>query len=52
MVVIGSGAFAVLVWGTLLAVLAVFCYELYALGVEYGWVGIVADGSRSRWEER
>lgn len=37
--VIGSTTFAVLLWGTLLAVFGVFLYEAYAIGVEYGWIG-------------
>lgn len=37
--VIGSTTFAVLLWGTLVAVFGVFCYEAYAIGVEYGWIG-------------
>jgi hypothetical protein len=47
--VIGPTTFAVLLWGTLLAVFGVFCYEAYAIGVEYGWIGGASTvGERSR----
>jgi hypothetical protein len=47
MAVIGSTAFAVLLWGTVLAVLAVFVYEVYAIGVEYGWLERPGGGGSS-----
>ena len=34
---IGSNAFAVLLWGAVLGVLFVFCYEVYALAGDLGW---------------
>jgi hypothetical protein len=52
MAVIGSTAFAVLLWGTVLAVLAVFVYEVYAIGVEYGWLGAAANAGRRSGENR
>lgn len=34
--ILGATAFAVLLWGAILAVAAVFVYEVYALGREFG----------------
>lgn len=39
MAAIGATAFAVLLWGALLAVFAVFCYEVYVLVRSAGLVG-------------
>lgn len=36
---IGQTAFAVLLWGAILGVFGVFCYEVYVIGREAGWVG-------------
>jgi hypothetical protein len=36
---IGLGTFAVVLWTSVLGVLAVFAYELYAIAAELGWVG-------------
>lgn len=38
MTVLGSTAFAVLIWGAILAVAVVFAYELYALADEFDLV--------------
>lgn len=49
MTVLGSTAFAVLIWGAILAV--VFAYELYALADEFGLVArapTVVDGVGQR----
>ena len=35
---IGATAFAVLVWGSIALVAAIFCYEAYAVLREYGVV--------------
>ena len=34
---VGPTLFAALLWGALLAVAAVFVYELFAVGRELGW---------------
>jgi hypothetical protein len=39
MVALGPTPFAVLVWGALLGVFLVFCYEVYVLGGTAGWPG-------------
>jgi len=36
MAVVGATAFGVILWGALLAVAAVFCYECYVVAVEIG----------------
>ncbi|WP_279634287.1 hypothetical protein [Halomicrobium sp. IBSBa] len=36
MAVIGATAFAVILWGALFAVAAVFCYECYTVAAEVG----------------
>lgn len=38
----GSTAFAVLLWGTVLAVFLVFVYEVYAIADESGWIDRIA----------
>lgn len=38
MTMIGSAGFTVLLWGTILAVSAVFLYEAYAIADEFGWL--------------
>lgn len=43
---IGPTAFAVFAWGTIAAVLTVFCYEIYAVATEYGWLGGPAEESQ------
>lgn len=37
MAVIGTTAFAVVVWGSILGVLLVFLYEVYAIAGDFGW---------------
>jgi hypothetical protein len=39
MAALGEVAFAVVLWGSMLGVLAVFLYEVYVLGREGGWLG-------------
>lgn len=38
----GSTTFAVLLWGTVLAVFVVFVYEVYAIADESGWIDRIA----------
>ena len=38
MAALSATAFAVLVWGVVGLVLAVFVYEVYALAVDLGWM--------------
>lgn len=38
MAVIGPTVFAILLWGTLVAVAMVFGYVSYAIGIERGWI--------------
>jgi len=37
---LGQTTFAVLLWGSLLAVFGVFVFECYTLAREAGWVGV------------
>jgi len=39
MAAIGPTLFAVVLWGALAGVFLVFCYEVYVLGRDAGWVG-------------
>ncbi|WP_158293670.1 MULTISPECIES: hypothetical protein [unclassified Halorubrum] len=36
---VGSAEFAILLWGTVSAVSAVFLYEVYVIAAEFGWIG-------------
>lgn len=38
MPVISSTIFGILLWGAIVSVAIVFLYELYAIGLDYGWV--------------
>jgi hypothetical protein len=40
--VLSSTAFAVLLWGTVLAVFLVFVYEVYAIADDAGWIDRIA----------
>jgi hypothetical protein len=35
----GQAAFAAVLWGAILGVFLVFCYEVYVVGRDAGWVG-------------
>lgn len=37
MAAIGQTAFAILLWGSILGVVLVFAYEMYAIATELGW---------------
>jgi hypothetical protein len=47
MAAIGPIAFAVLLWGAVLSVAAVFGYVAYAVGIEYGWITRLGPGCGS-----
>jgi hypothetical protein len=42
---LGPTGFAVVLWGAVAAVLAVFAYEVYALAADMGWPA-VGEGTR------
>ncbi len=39
MAALGPALFGVILWGALLGVFLIFCYEVYVVGREAGWLG-------------